>query len=470
MTAGQPALAIAATIATTDSGGGAGIPADLKTFAACGVYGVSVAVALTAQNTLGVRSVHSLPLEFVHDQFEALDPDLRPAATKTGMLLSAAHISQVCSELSRRQWGPLVVDPVMVAKSGDRLLEESAVETMRRQLLPLAQVVTPNWPEAAALSGLPVETEAQALSAGRAIAALGVEYVVVKGGHSPGEPADLVVHRDQVTRLPGWRVATQGQAVRGGGHPGRPRPGGWPWPAAAFPQGLAGELRLSQTGLGTEFPHPEVVSRAVVGTLGAGQQTGGAAMKFRQKQRPIERLGTTAGDAAGAVVEVIGSGVRSASEAVGPALSAVSQQLPEVANRIATSVQPAADTAQKRAAEVLALAKDRSAEFADLVIQAAYEATKSLPADARKRVERSLRKTGIEPPRRRRRVSKAWLAGGLLAAAGVAFLFSGTVQDRVYDVVDRIRGEDEDGAGSRGPAGAPASGPADTPAPDSPTK
>jgi hydroxymethylpyrimidine kinase/phosphomethylpyrimidine kinase len=209
MTAGQPALAIAATIATTDSGGGAGIPADLKTFAACGVYGVSVAVALTAQNTLGVRSVHSLPLEFVHDQFEALDPDLRPAATKTGMLLSAAHISQVCSELSRRQWGPLVVDPVMVAKSGDRLLEESAVETMRRQLLPLAQVVTPNWPEAAALSGLPVETEAQALSAGRAIAALGVEYVVVKGGHSPGEPADLVVHRDQVTRLPGRRVATR---------------------------------------------------------------------------------------------------------------------------------------------------------------------------------------------------------------------------------------------------------------------
>ena len=193
-------------------------------------------------------------------------------------------------------------------------------------------------------------------------------------------------------------------------------------------------------------------------------------MRFRQKQRPIERLGTTAGDAAGAVVEVIGSGVRSASEAVGPALSAVSQQLPEVANRIATSVQPAADTAQKRAAEVLALAKDRSAEFADLVIQAAYEATKSLPADARKRVERSLRKTGIEPPRQRRRVSKAWLAGGLLAAAGVAFLFSGTVQDRVYDLVDRIRGEDEDGEGSRGPAGAPASGPADTPAPDSPTK
>ncbi|MGH7643619.1 MAG: hypothetical protein ACRENX_11555 [Candidatus Dormibacteria bacterium] len=167
-------------------------------------------------------------------------------------------------------------------------------------------------------------------------------------------------------------------------------------------------------------------------------------MNFGQKQRSIDRLGSTAGDAAGAVAEVIGSQVKSAGEAVGPALSAVSQQFPEVASRIATSVQPAADTAQKRAAEALALAKDRSVEFADLVIQAAYEATKSLPDDARKRVEGSLRKTGIEPPRKRRRVSKAWLAGGLLAAAGVAFLFSGTVQDRVYDLVDRIRGEEAD--------------------------
>ncbi|MGC2192384.1 MAG: hypothetical protein WA751_08630 [Candidatus Dormiibacterota bacterium] len=189
-------------------------------------------------------------------------------------------------------------------------------------------------------------------------------------------------------------------------------------------------------------------------------------MKFGQKQRPIERLGSTAGDAAGAVAEVIGSGVKSAGEAVGPALSAVSQQLPEVASRIATSVQPAADTAQKRAADVLSLARDRSAEFADLVIQAAYEATKSLPEDTRKRVEGSLRKTGIVPPRKRRRVSKAWLAGGLLAAAGVAFLFSGTVQDRVYDVVDRIRGENEDEEGFQAPFKAPAP----SPTPDDSTK
>jgi hypothetical protein len=167
-------------------------------------------------------------------------------------------------------------------------------------------------------------------------------------------------------------------------------------------------------------------------------------MKPGQKQRPIDRLGTTAGDAAGAVVEVIGSGVKNASAAVGPALSAVGEQLPEVASRIATQVQPAADTAQKRAAEVVAMARDRSAEFAELVIQAAYEATKSLPSDARKRVEGSLRKAGIDAPRKRRRVSKTWVAAGVFAVAGVAFLFSGTVQDRVYDLVDKIRGEDDE--------------------------
>jgi hydroxymethylpyrimidine/phosphomethylpyrimidine kinase len=166
-------------------------------------------VALTAQNTLGVRSVHPVPLQFIHDQFEALDVDLRPAAVKTGMLLSAPHISRVSSELGRREWGPLVVDPVMVAKSGDRLLEESAVEAMRRLLLPLATVVTPNWPEAAALTGQTVSSEADAIRAGVAICRLGVEYVVVKGGHSPGEPDDLVINRETVTRLTGTRVDTR---------------------------------------------------------------------------------------------------------------------------------------------------------------------------------------------------------------------------------------------------------------------
>ena len=184
-------------------------------------------------------------------------------------------------------------------------------------------------------------------------------------------------------------------------------------------------------------------------------------MKFRHRQRPIERLGATAGDAAGAVAEVIGSRVKGAGDAVVPALTAVSQQVPEVAGRIATQIQPVADSVQKRAAEVVAMARDHSAEFNDMVVQAAYEATKSLPPRVRKRVEGSLRKTGIDPPRRRRRISRAWVAAGVLATAGVAFLFSGTVQDRVYDLVDRIRGEDETDEPLGFAPGAPSSGEGD---------
>ena len=203
-----PRTTIAATVAGTDSGGGAGIQADLKTFAACGVYGVSVAVALTAQNTLGVLAVHGLPQEFVVAQFEALDQDLRPRAVKTGMLFSAAHIDTVCRQLRQRAWGPLVVDPVMVAKSGANLLEPDAVAIMRQDLLPLATVATPNWPEAAVLSGLAVASEEDAIAAGRAILELGAASVVVKGGHAPGEPVDLLISDQGLLRLRGSRIDT----------------------------------------------------------------------------------------------------------------------------------------------------------------------------------------------------------------------------------------------------------------------
>ncbi len=203
------AQAIAATIAGSDSGGGAGIQADLKSFAAAGVHGVSVLVALTAQNTLGVTAVHPVPRAFVRAQFEALDQDLGPAAVKTGMLLSAELIELVAELLAAADWGPLVVDPVMVAKSGDRLLRRSGVEALRRRLLPLAEVVTPNWPEAAELSGLPVLSEADAARAGRLLLELGPRWVVVKGGHAPGEPTDLLVGSDGITALRGHRVASR---------------------------------------------------------------------------------------------------------------------------------------------------------------------------------------------------------------------------------------------------------------------
>ncbi|MGH7640990.1 MAG: bifunctional hydroxymethylpyrimidine kinase/phosphomethylpyrimidine kinase [Candidatus Dormibacteria bacterium] len=200
---------IVASIAASDSGAGAGLEADLKTFQALGVYGVTVTVALTAQNTLGVRAVEPVPLGFLSEQFRALDQDLRPRAVKSGMLYSAAHIRRVCEELRQRDWGPLVVDPVMVAKSGDRLLAEAAVSDLRRELLPLALVATPNWPEAATLARLPVTNEVEALAAARVLARLGPEYVVVKGGHAPAGATDLVLHRGAVTRLEGERISSR---------------------------------------------------------------------------------------------------------------------------------------------------------------------------------------------------------------------------------------------------------------------
>ncbi len=200
---------IACTVATSDSGGGAGIQADLKSFAACGVYGVSVAVALTAQNTLRVSAVHGLPVDFVEAQFSALDEDLHPSAVKTGMLFTSAHIKVVAARLRELSWGPLVVDPVMVAKSGDRLLEPEAVELMRQLLLPLATVVTPNWPEATALSGVQVDSEASAIAAGETILGMGPAVVVVKGGHSPGAPVDLVISHNGLSRLEGTRIETR---------------------------------------------------------------------------------------------------------------------------------------------------------------------------------------------------------------------------------------------------------------------
>lgn len=200
---------IAATIAGSDSGGGAGIQADLKSFAAAGLHGVSVVVALTAQNTLGVSAVGPVPLELVRAQFEALDGDLRPAAVKTGMLLSAQLIELVAQLLAGAHWGPVVVDPVMVAKGGDRLLEEEAVLALRDRLLPLAEVLTPNWPEAEVLTGLPVTTPEQAVSAGRRLLEMGPRWVLVKGGHAPSGATDHLVGQQGLTEFSGLRVSSR---------------------------------------------------------------------------------------------------------------------------------------------------------------------------------------------------------------------------------------------------------------------
>ena len=181
----------AMTIAGSDSGGGAGIQADLKTFAALGVYGTSVLTAITAQNTIGVTAVHEVPADVVAAQFDAVFSDIGPTAIKTGMLASSSIIECVVSQLERHSVPWLVVDPVMVAKSGDSLLRDGAIETMRLRLVPQASVITPNIPEAEALTGSRITTEAEVRRAAEKIFAMGAKTVVVKGGHREGPAIDL---------------------------------------------------------------------------------------------------------------------------------------------------------------------------------------------------------------------------------------------------------------------------------------
>jgi hydroxymethylpyrimidine/phosphomethylpyrimidine kinase len=203
--------AIAVTIAGSDSSGGAGIQADLKTFAALGVYGASVITALTAQNTQGVRGIHDVPVDFIAAQIDAVFSDLDVAAVKIGMLSQAAIIETVAEGLARYRAKNIVLDPVMVATSGDRLLAADAVEALRTVLIPRALVVTPNLPEAAALTGATTarnerEMEIQA----RELLALGARNVLIKGGHGSGdESVDLLVGEGDVLRLSAGRVDTK---------------------------------------------------------------------------------------------------------------------------------------------------------------------------------------------------------------------------------------------------------------------
>ncbi|MGX7704070.1 bifunctional hydroxymethylpyrimidine kinase/phosphomethylpyrimidine kinase [Methylobacterium sp. Gmos1] len=204
---------IAVTIAGSDSGGGAGIQADLKTFSALGVYGASVITALTAQNTRGVQAIHDVEPEFVARQIESVFTDLDVRAVKIGMLSRAPVIAAVAEGLARHAAGlPLVLDPVMVATSGDRLLADDAVEALRRKLLPHAAVLTPNLPEAAVLLGEGIAgDEAAMLDQGRRLLALGPRAVLMKGGHAAGPSSvDLLVGPDDRTlRLEGPRIATR---------------------------------------------------------------------------------------------------------------------------------------------------------------------------------------------------------------------------------------------------------------------
>ncbi len=187
---------VAATVAGSDSGGGAGIQADLLSFAACGVHGATVVTAVTAQDTLAVRRVEPVSLETIAAQLDAVAADLRPAAWKTGMLPTPEIVAVVAQRLEQHGAENLVVDPVLRASTGASLAADAALVTLREALLPLATVVTPNLPEAEALSGLPVSTPAELLAAARAIARFGPRFVVITGGHgdpSAPEVSDMVL-------------------------------------------------------------------------------------------------------------------------------------------------------------------------------------------------------------------------------------------------------------------------------------
>jgi hydroxymethylpyrimidine/phosphomethylpyrimidine kinase len=208
----QPPIAL--TIAGSDSGGGAGIQADLKTFHAHGVHGLSVIAAITSQNTRSVTAVHPVPLAHIRSQLDAVFDDFPIAAVKTGMLGNAATVRLVARELRKRKPAWLVVDPVMIATSGSRLLDEDAVDALIHELIPLADVLTPNLPEAEALLGRSLKTSKQLADAGDALLALGARGVLLKGGHGRGhEVIDRYIDAKGTLDIRHLRLAREGHGT-----------------------------------------------------------------------------------------------------------------------------------------------------------------------------------------------------------------------------------------------------------------
>ncbi len=199
------------TIAGSDSGGGAGIQADLKTFSALGCFGMSAITALTAQNTRVVTGIFPAPPEFIGQQIDAVMDDIGTDAVKIGMLHSPEVIEVVAEKLEQWHSPNVVVDPVMISKSGDKLLLDDAVTALKERLLPLATVITPNLPEASVLLGRPVETAEDMPAAARELAELGAVNVLVKGGHLTGEKSHDLLYESatgKMIELPGKRIDT----------------------------------------------------------------------------------------------------------------------------------------------------------------------------------------------------------------------------------------------------------------------
>ena len=199
----RKSVPVALTIAGSDSGGGAGIQADLKTFHQWGVFGTSALTAVTAQNTMGVQDIHPVPPAIIAAQIESVAEDLKPRAVKSGMLATAEIVATVAEAIRRHRLGSYVLDPVMVSTSGDRLLERDAVAAVRDELLPLAAIVTPNWPEAALLTSVQVaDANLRGMArAARVLVEAGAGAALVKGGHMGGDEVVDLYWDGEVERL-----------------------------------------------------------------------------------------------------------------------------------------------------------------------------------------------------------------------------------------------------------------------------
>lgn len=199
------------TIAGSDSGGGAGIQADLKTIAANGCYGMSIITALTAQNTVGVRGIHRVPIDFVRLQMEAVLSDIGTDAVKIGMLFSPELITTVAEQLKKFHIGNIVLDPVMIATSGDKLLQDEAIDALKNYLIPMADIITPNLPEASVLLGREIGSLDMINDAARELCCLGCTNVLIKGGHLEGKVSDdclFLDDTDETIFLPANRIET----------------------------------------------------------------------------------------------------------------------------------------------------------------------------------------------------------------------------------------------------------------------
>ncbi len=201
----------ALTIAGSDSGGGAGIQADLKTFQELGVFGMSALTAVTAQNTLGVHSIYPMTTDAVVNQIQAIGDDIGTDAVKTGMLFNAEIIEAVAVQLKRYKWEAVVVDPVMIAKGGASLLQSEAISALKNFLLPLAKVITPNIPEAEVLTGLTIQTDEEKQDAAKRLYDLGVKNIIIKGGHddNPSESKDLLFDGKEFYTFASKRINTK---------------------------------------------------------------------------------------------------------------------------------------------------------------------------------------------------------------------------------------------------------------------